>query len=773
MSSRRDLPVVELVAVTKQYHVPIGRHGRGWLRRQPDEPLPPPALSDLDLVIRRGEKVGVIGHNGAGKSTLLRLVAGTTVATSGELRLNGRVASMIELGLGFHPDLTGKENAACALELHGVPYREVARAVGECGDFADLQGHMDVPVKELSTGMEARLAFAVATYRWADILAVDEVLEVGDREFQTRCVQRIEEMVRRGTALLFVSHSMPQVLNLCNRVVQFDRGHKVRDGDSLSVIEQFLIGSASGTFEPDGPVEIVAPWNPVEVESFECVPIDLEVEIHEDLSDVDIALDLSLPALAPGLVTMSSTTRLGALEPGRRRLSAMTSAMIMEGATYRADVVMSATKDGGDRRRWRLATTEVRVSPSAHIVRFAAPIDRRIVRVGDIERPSQRASVERIAPSAVIEVRDACKTFRSGWFPRRRATALDGIDLTVSAGEAVGLIGPNGAGKSTLLRALANLTHLDRGVASIHGRCVPIFDLGLGAHGDLTGEENIEVVGAILGLNRAQRISCRDRIIELSGIASAIERPVREYSTGMRARLGFSIAVNADAEAYLIDETLAVGDVEFRARALKVIDQRRRDGAAILFVSHELTLIEQVCGRAVWIADGRVVDAGPVAEVVEAYGGSGFAEGIHDATSGIRIDALEVERGAIQRGGVLEFTGLVDVDVGSSFARLEVSYRIPPPDRSRTITAAERDQSSFYRQVLEPAGGMLSRRGRYGFSGRVADHDWDGVHELVVSVVDVRTGDVLAERWRPVTVGSGGTPFPAMHLRVDWSAIAG
>lgn len=197
------------------------------------------ALRGVHFSLHHGETVGVIGENGAGKSTLLKLITGTLRPTQGAIQTRGHISAILELGMGFNPEFTGRRNAAHALGLLGFLGREIQRLIPEIQDFSELGTYFDQPVRTYSSGMQMRLAFAVATARRSDILIVDEALSVGDAYFQHKCMQRIRRYKEAGTTLLFVSHSQEAVRMLCHRGLLLQEGKVVLDADAASVIDYY------------------------------------------------------------------------------------------------------------------------------------------------------------------------------------------------------------------------------------------------------------------------------------------------------------------------------------------------------------------------------------------------------------------------------------------------------------------------------------------------------------------------------------------------------
>ena len=206
------------------------------------------ALRGINVEVGRGESIGVLGRNGSGKSTLLRLLAGVSRPTEGTVTVTGRVAPLISVGVGFHPEMTGRENVYVNGMILGLTRRQVADLFDEIVEFAEIEGFIDTPVKFYSSGMFVRLGFAVAVIADPDVLLVDEVLAVGDVAFQLKCYRRMEEIKERGATIVVVSHNLLAVRNLCDRAIVLHRGEQQLDGtteDAISLLHDLL--SASGT----------------------------------------------------------------------------------------------------------------------------------------------------------------------------------------------------------------------------------------------------------------------------------------------------------------------------------------------------------------------------------------------------------------------------------------------------------------------------------------------------------------------------------------------
>ena len=227
----------ELYTLQQTVKRAVGRHQAG---------APPgfEALSDVDFSVHRGESFGLVGGNGSGKSTLLQILAGTTVPTSGEMEVHGRVLPLLAVGTGFHPELTGRENVTLFASSLGVPRGAIADRMDAVGEFAEIERHMDTPIKRFSSGMLARLSFAIAMQFPADIYVFDEVLAVVDGEFEHRCLTEIKNLHAQGRTVLFVSHSLDQVADVCERVMWLDSGRVHEVGPANEVLATYAESGA-------------------------------------------------------------------------------------------------------------------------------------------------------------------------------------------------------------------------------------------------------------------------------------------------------------------------------------------------------------------------------------------------------------------------------------------------------------------------------------------------------------------------------------------------
>ncbi len=288
------------------------------------------ALRDVSFDIQPGEVVGLIGRNGAGKSTLLKILSRITQQTSGEITLRGRVASLLEVGTGFHPDLTGRENIYLNGAILGMRKAEIKAKLDEIVDFAEVERFIDTPVKRYSSGMYVKLAFAVAAHLEPEILIVDEVLAVGDMQFQKKCLGKMQSVsANEGRTVLFVSHNLGVVANLCQRVILMHQGTRIADGRPGPVISEYIgaggaaegevswVGdrrASNGQIAIRGARTLVAGKVTSDVPIDQPVQLELDVEVLQPIEDLTSSIHLFDKQ---GTWVLCSGTKAQTLGPGR------------------------------------------------------------------------------------------------------------------------------------------------------------------------------------------------------------------------------------------------------------------------------------------------------------------------------------------------------------------------------------------------------------------------------------------------------------------------
>jgi lipopolysaccharide transport system ATP-binding protein len=371
--------------------VSLGRHPRppaGWVW----------ALQDVTLEVEEGEVLGLVGRNGAGKTTLLKLLSRVTEPTVGEARLRGKVGSLLEVGTGFHPELTGRENVYLSGAILGMRRAEIRRKFDEIVEFADIGQFVDTPVKRYSSGMQVRLGFAVAAHLDTEILMVDEVLAVGDAEFQRRCLQQIEDVARGGgRTILFVSHNLQSVRTLCDRAVYLEQGRLAAVGEAGTVVREYLERTtlaraervwddpvrrpgnsdirlvSVGVSDPRGELVGVA-------RSSEPLTVELTIEVLNPVAGLAIGFDLDAEEGGPILSSYQLDAREPLpIRPGRTTLRAVLPSCLLD--------------DGGFVVSPRIVTHRGRVVLHEQgAVRFDVVAD---------HRPRALPQVERVGPLAV------------------------------------------------------------------------------------------------------------------------------------------------------------------------------------------------------------------------------------------------------------------------------------------------------------------------------------------------------------------------------------
>jgi lipopolysaccharide transport system ATP-binding protein len=315
------------------------------------------ALQDISLEVKRGEAVGIIGRNGAGKSTLLKVLSRVTAQTKGVIKIRGRVASLLEVGTGFHPELTGRENIYLNGAILGMTKKEIDRKFDEILDFAEVHKFIDTPVKRYSSGMYVRLAFAVAAHLEPEILIVDEVLAVGDAQFQKKCMGKMSEISSgEGKTILFVSHNMVGIRSLCKRAVLLEEGRIVRDGPSAEVVDYYLTQSVKNRrhtqeYPSDDKKQVqirkvtVCDHNGVASEHVDLnkkTIVRVEYEFKEPMSNMLIGINVVTPDSDQYLLTVNESeldlSRLGKRAQGYYTGEVIIPEKILNTGTYRLRV---------------------------------------------------------------------------------------------------------------------------------------------------------------------------------------------------------------------------------------------------------------------------------------------------------------------------------------------------------------------------------------------------------------------------------------------------
>jgi lipopolysaccharide transport system ATP-binding protein len=267
------------------------------------------ALQDVSFDVKQGEVLGIIGRNGAGKSTLLKILSRVTEPTAGQIELRGRVGALLEVGTGFHPELTGRENIFLNGAILGMKRTEIEKKFDEIVDFSEVEKFIDTPVKRYSSGMTLRLAFAVAAHLEPEILVVDEVLAVGDAEFQRKCLGKMNDVASEGRTVLFVSHNMSAVLRLTTESMVIDKGHLVMRAPTAEAVDYYLSQGFSQegirSWRSDEIPESAAPFNPVSIKilnkdgnisdtirSTEPMKLEIEYELKQAITGLRVGVYL-------------------------------------------------------------------------------------------------------------------------------------------------------------------------------------------------------------------------------------------------------------------------------------------------------------------------------------------------------------------------------------------------------------------------------------------------------------------------------------------------
>jgi lipopolysaccharide transport system ATP-binding protein len=307
------------------------------------------ALNTLNLTVDKGEAVGVVGNNGAGKSTLLKLVTGTLSPSTGRVDFSGRLTAILELGTGFHPEFTGRENLFYAGTLLGIPRQEISDRYNDIVDFSELGEAIDQPIKTYSTGMVVRLAFSLMTMVNPDILIIDEALAVGDRNFQKKCIDRMMEIKQSGTTILFCSHSMHHITQFCDRAIWLDSGELRYVGEANEVVDRYIADNSLTendesdlkVSEPDGGADLHCRVNGMTVTPAAAVtrgePISVSLEFTI-LKPDQYVLGMAVDRKDTGMRIVAETSLENSVQPIALEQGSYTVTMRLDSGMFRAGV---------------------------------------------------------------------------------------------------------------------------------------------------------------------------------------------------------------------------------------------------------------------------------------------------------------------------------------------------------------------------------------------------------------------------------------------------
>lgn len=764
-SEDRPEALVSFRGVSKAF---VGSRRRSRLRSalpfEDPGPLLPPALVDIDLEVRAGESLGIIGRNGAGKSTLLKLAAGIYAPTAGTIELAGVPSSMIELGLSFNPDLTGWENLPVAAALFGVSGAELDAITDEVVEFSGIREFMDLQVKHFSSGMVARLGFALATHVPAPILLVDEVLAVGDRTFQQRCIQRVRHLVSTGTAALFVSHSLDLVVQVCDRAIRLEEGRVVDDGPATEVVARYASDVVlAPVCSADGAARLVdVRLASDRVLSGDDLEVEVEVEVEDAARPYLLQSALLQPAQGVSSVHHDDRLPIGAFErPGRWVLRGSVGPVVTTAGVLEIVIALVDGRDedvvfGRCERRFEVIGEDVGVLRLVGEATWSVVEDRTDLADRVLPTPD---------PADPVQVRSVSKVFEPHRLVGGRASdapstvALDAVTFSLGGGGVVGLIGSNGAGKSTLLRVMLGITDPTTGSVELPDRVAAVIEVEAGFHGDLSGGENLEFSWRLHGGRSEDWARAFPAIERFADIGHVLNEPVKHYSTGMRARLALALALELGPDVLLIDEALSVGDARFRDAVRRRLQELVAGGTTVLFASHDLHLLGSICSRVLRLDEGRLIDDGDTAAVVAAAGGAGWAGGTTAADGGVVLGELRVAPAAL--GWNEAFAVEVDVEVlrASPHAYLELSIREALRPEERGVPRSRDQVLSSTLCIIRSSGieGLLQAVGRSTVRIEIAGLPILNHHDVVVSVIDEIEGEVSSEQWQTVSFGTGGS----------------
>ncbi len=459
------------------------------------------ALQRFNFTGYQGETIGIIGSNGSGKTTFCRVLSGLIKPDTGEITINGNVTALFSLGTGFNNELSGIENIFLNGYMLGLSRKKIMDLLPSIVDFSGLANYIYEPLKKYSSGMYARLGFAIAAMVEPEIFVIDEALSVGDYEFEKKAGEKIKKIVDASKIVVIVSHNLAYIEDYCSRAIWVEEGTVVADGDPHNVVADY---------------KKTIPTN-----NTSCLPKELF-----------------------------------------RKSGPVSDKIVIK--TENLGVAYKITSSRGN-------------------------INTRLNLIQKLLKQKEILWV------------------------------LHNLDLTVFEGEILGVIGLNGAGKTTLCRVIAEILTADQGHIIINGETAALLSFGAGFNIQLTGKDNIYLNGLMMGISKERLTSLYDDIVDFSELGEYIHKPVKHYSNGMNARLGFSIAAMLTPDLFIVDEALNAGDASFYEKASLRMNEMLDKAKAVLVVTHNLQFVEEVCTRVIWLDKGRLIFNGNATKAVNMY----------------------------------------------------------------------------------------------------------------------------------------------------------